>query len=89
MLMSSRDKGYRFLSILTIQLFCVFWDSLRIAPRSDISVHVHTLLKPKSDLHCNRSATSPRPKFKTIAEVAEVAEESQLGFAVGWRLVGD
>ena len=37
-------------------------------------------LKPKSDIHCNRSATSPRPKFKTIAEVAEVAEESQLGF---------
>ena len=42
--------------------------------------------KPKSDIHCNRSATSPRPKFKTIAEVAE---ESQLGFAVGRRLVGD
>ena len=39
--------------------------------------------KPKSDIHCNRSATSPRPKFKTIAE------ESQLGFAVGRRLVGD
>ena len=43
-------------------------------------------IKPKSDIHCNRSATSPRPKFKTIAEVAE---ESQLGFAVGRRLVGD
>ena len=43
-------------------------------------------LKPKSDIHCNRSATSTRPKFKTIAEVAE---ESQLGFAVGRRLVGD
>ena len=43
-------------------------------------------LKPKSDIHCNRSTTSPRPKFKTIAEVAE---ESQLGFAVGRRLVGD
>ena len=43
-------------------------------------------LKPKSDIHCNRSATSPRSKFKTIAEVAE---ESQLGFAVGRRLVGD
>ena len=43
-------------------------------------------LKPKSDIHCNRSATSPRPKFITIAEVAE---ESQLGFAVGRRLVGD
>ena len=42
--------------------------------------------KPKSDMHCNRSATSPRPKFITIAEVAE---ESQLGFAVGRRLVGD
>ena len=42
--------------------------------------------KPKSDIHCNRSATSPRLKFKTIAEVAE---ESQLGFAVGRRLVGD
>ena len=41
---------------------------------------------PKSDIHCNRSATSPRPKFTTIAEVAE---ESQLGFAVGRRLVGD
>ena len=40
-------------------------------------------VKPKSDIHCNRSATSPRPKFKTIAE------ESQLGFAVGRRLVGD
>ena len=39
--------------------------------------------KPKSDIHCNRSATSPRPKFITIAE------ESQLGFAVGRRLVGD
>ena len=37
-------------------------------------------------MHCNRSATSPRPKFITIAEVAE---ESQLGFAVGRRLVGD
>ena len=45
-----------------------------------------TYLKPKSDIHCNRSATSPRPKFKTIAEVAE---ESQLGFAVVRRLVGD
>ena len=44
------------------------------------------LFKPQSDIHCNRSATSPRPKFKTIAEVAE---ESQLGFAVGRRLVGD
>ena len=43
-------------------------------------------VKPQSDIHCNRSATSPRPKFKTIAEVAE---ESQLGFAVGRRLVGD
>ena len=42
--------------------------------------------KPKSDIHCNRSATSPRPKFITIAEVAE---ESQLGFTVGRRLVGD
>ena len=41
---------------------------------------------PKSDIHCNRSATSLRPKFKTIAQVAE---ESQLGFAVGRRLVGD
>ena len=37
-------------------------------------------------MHCNRSATSPRPKFITIAEVAE---ESQLGFAVGRRLIGD
>ena len=46
----------------------------------------HVLLKPKSDMHCNRSATSLRPKFITIAEVAE---ESQLGFAVGRRLVGD
>ena len=44
------------------------------------------LHKPQSDIHCNRSATSPRPKFITIAEVAE---ESQLGFAVGRRLVGD
>ena len=43
-------------------------------------------VKPQSDIHCNRSATSPRPKFKTIAEVAE---ESQLGFAVGRRLIGD
>ena len=43
-------------------------------------------VKPQSDIHCNRCATSPRPKFKTIAEVAE---ESQLGFAVGRRLVGD
>ena len=43
-------------------------------------------IRPQSDIHCNRSATSPRPKFKTIAEVAE---ESQLGFAVGRRLVGD
>ena len=43
-------------------------------------------VKPKSDIDCNRSATSPRPKFKTIAEAAE---ESQLGFAVGRRLVGD
>ena len=43
-------------------------------------------VKPKSDIHCNRSATSPRPKFITIAEVAE---ESQLGFAVDRRLVGD
>ena len=39
-------------------------------------------VKPKSDMHCNRSATSPRPKFITIAEVAE---ESQLGL----QLVGD
>ena len=45
-----------------------------------------SFIKPKSDIHCNRSATSPRPKFKTIAEVAE---ESQPGFAVGRRLVGD
>ena len=44
------------------------------------------LLKPQSDIHCNRCATSPRPKFKTIAEVAE---ESQLGLAVGRRLIGD
>ena len=42
--------------------------------------------KTTSDIHCNRSATSPRPKFKTIAEVAE---DSQLGFAFGHRLVGD
>ena len=50
-------------------------------------VYISSLrFKPKSDIHCNRSATSPRPKFKTIAEVAE---ESQLGFAVGRRLVGD
>ena len=45
------------------------------------------LLKSLSQTYtANRSATSPRPKFKTIAEVAE---ESQLGFAVGRRLVGD
>ena len=43
-------------------------------------------LKPQSDIHCNRSATSPRPKFKTIAEVAE---ESKLDFAVGRGLVAD
>ena len=48
--------------------------------------HVTCHIKPKSDIHCNRSATSPRPKFITIAKVAE---ESQLGFAVGRRLVGD
>ena len=24
-------------------------------------------VKPQSDIHCNRSATSPRPKFLTIA----------------------
>ena len=42
--------------------------------------------KPQSDIHCSRSAISPRPKFKTIAEVPV---ESQLGFAVGQRLVGD
>ena len=41
--------------------------------------------KHQSDVHCNRSATSPRPKFITIAEVAE---ESQLGFAFCRRLVG-
>ena len=41
-------------------------------------------LKPQSDIHCNCSATSSRPKLKTITEVAE---ESQLGFAVGRRLV--
>ena len=39
-------------------------------------------LKPQSDMHCNHSATSPRLKFILIAE------ESQLGFAVGRRLVG-
>ena len=39
-------------------------------------------LKPQSDIHCNRFGTSPRPKFITIAEVAE---ESQLGL----QLVGD
>ena len=43
-------------------------------------------IKPQSDIHCNRSATSPRPKFITIAEVTE---ELQLGFAVGRRLIGD
>ena len=46
----------------------------------------HVSIKPQSDIYYNRSATSPRPKFITIAEVAE---ESQLGFAVGRRLVGD
>ena len=51
-----------------------------------VNVLLAFCLKPKSDIHCNRSATSLRPKFKTIAEVAE---ESQLGFAVGRRLVGD
>ena len=45
--------------------------------------HVYKCVKPQSDIHCNRSATSPRPKFKTVAE------ESQLGFAVGRRLIGD
>ena len=40
-------------------------------------------LKPQSDIHCNPSATSPRPKFITEAE------ESQLGFAVCERLIGD
>ena len=33
--------------------------------------HSWVCIKPKSDIHCNLSATSPRPKFKTIAEVAE------------------
>ena len=49
-------------------------------------IYISQLVKPQSDIHCNRSATSPRPKFKTVAEVAE---ESQLGFADGRRLVGD
>ena len=40
-------------------------------------------VKTQSDIHCNSSATSPRPKFITIAE------ESQLGFAGGRRLIGD
>ena len=44
---------------------------------------LNSFLKPQSDIHCNRSATSPQPKFKTIAE------ESQQGFAVGRRLIGD
>ena len=48
--------------------------------------YVHLNIKPQSDIHCNRSATYPRPKFITIAKVAE---ESQLGFAVGRRLIGD
>ena len=61
--------------ILTWNFLVVFLTALQ---------EVH--FKPKSDIHCNRSATSPRPKFKTIAEVAE---ESQLDFAVGRRLVGD
>ena len=52
----------------------------------NVFLRLNNRIKPKSDIHCNRSATSPRPKFKTIAEVAE---ESQLGFAVGHRLVGD
>ena len=66
----------------TSKVFCYFCsgrDGTILAP--DPSQFV----KPKSDIHCNRSATSPRPKFKTIAEVAE---ESQLGFAVGRRLIG-
>ena len=53
---------------------------------TELSELSSVFLKPKSDMHCNRSATSPRPKFITIAEVAE---ESQLGFAVGRRLIGD
>ena len=65
-------------------------------PRSRVHLFSHSMskasppqgpdiwyLKLQSDIHCNRSTTSPRLKFITIAE------ESQLGFAVGRRLVGD
>ena len=68
--------------------YMTFWDMIIYSDClhwPDISLN-YDLVKPKSDIHCNRSATSPRPKFKTIAEVAE---ESQLGFAVGRRLIGD
>ena len=60
---------------------CIFREKCKI---NLIQLCMHICLTPQSDIHCNRSATSPRPKFKTIAEVAE---ESQLGFAVGRRLV--
>ena len=66
------------------------WPILLI--KSDLKRCIHlsrslcSYIKPQSDIHCNLSATSPRPKFKTIAEVAE---ELQLGFAVGRGLVGD
>ena len=78
--------SYKNFSILNSAILCIvakFETHLIISHTCDCK---YVLLKPKSDIHCNRSATSPRPKFKTIAEVAE---ESQLGFAVGRRLVGD
>ena len=41
------------------------------------SAHLFNLpFKPLSHIHCNRYTNSPRPKFITMAEVAE---ESQLG----------
>ena len=65
-------------------------DNTKTTPKSSTTQRLRTDLgrsvKPQSDIHCNRSVTSPRPKFKTIAEVAE---EWQLGFVGGRGLVGD
>ena len=44
----------------------------------------HVYLKPQSDIHCNRSATSPWPNLNS-----KESQRSQLGFAVGQRLIRD
>ena len=78
--------GHKWVMHIKVSLLqCENTKKRRIIRHTDV-ISENKRLKPQSDIHCNRSTTSPRPKFITIAEVAE---ESQLGFAVGRRLVGD